>query len=445
MERARAARGGPAEVAMEPLHELSAADAVSLLRSGAITSQALVGACLARIESEDGRLGAFEHLDPAAALAAARRIDEMRPKPPLAGLPVAVKDIIDTADLPTECGFAGYRGRRPREDASCVARLRAAGAVILGKTVTTELAFFHPGKTRNPHDPSRTPGGSSSGSAAAVAARLVPAALGSQTAGSIIRPASYCGIVGFKPTFGVVPLDGVSPFAPSLDTLGVLVRRVADVPVLLEPLFGLLPRAAPQRAPRTDGAPRLALCRTEQWPLAEASTQGIVEDAAARLGRAGAGVTELDLGPEFAGLAAAQRTIMAAEAARVLAPVLARHGDGASEVLREFVREGRGVAADREAAARGQAQRCRELLRGIFQRFDALLTPSVVGEAPPGLESTGDPAFNRIWTLLGTPCVSVPAGRGPAGMPVGVQLVGPLDEDASLLASAEWVERALGA
>jgi Asp-tRNA(Asn)/Glu-tRNA(Gln) amidotransferase A subunit family amidase len=212
--------------------------------------------------------------------------------------------------------------------------------------------------------------------------------------------------------------------------------------VLLGALFPPLSRAGAH--PR-GSAPRIALCRTEQWPLADKSTQRIVEEIAARLAHAGAPVVELDLGPAFEGLAGAHRTIMAAEAARVFAPILARHGDAVSAVLRDFVREGERVGAEREDAARGQAERCRELLSDVFAQVDVLLTPSVVGEAPLGLESTGDPAFNRIWTLLGMPCVSLPAARGPAGMPVGVQLVGARGADAALVASAEWVERALGA
>jgi Asp-tRNA(Asn)/Glu-tRNA(Gln) amidotransferase A subunit family amidase len=426
---------------MTALHELDAAEAVRLLRSGGITSEELVRACLRRIEEEDGRIGAFEHLDPDAALAAARRIDALSPRPPLAGLPVAVKDIFDTADLPTECGFAGWRGRRPGRDAAPVARLRAAGAVVLGKTVTTELAFFWPGRTRNPHDPARTPGGSSSGSAAAVAARLAPAALGTQTAASIVRPAAFCGVVGWKPTHGVVALDGVAPFAPSLDTFGIFVRRIADLAPLLDALAPA--PGAPRIAAREDEPPRVALCRTEQWPLADPSTRTLVEDAALRLAREGATLADLDLGPAFDGLAAAHRTIMAAEAARELGSLLARHGDVASPVLRDFVREGEQVTPEREASARRQGDRCRQLLVDVFARFDVLLTPSAVGEAPLGLGSTGDPAFGRIWTLLGTPCVALPWARGPAGMPVGVQLVGPRGEDPALLRHAGWIERAL--
>ena len=423
---------------MTPLHDLGAAEAVALLRSGRLSAEDLARACLERIAAEEPRVGAFEHLDPAAVLDAARRADAARPRPPLAGLPVAVKDVVDTADLPTECGSPVHRGRQPSRDATCVARLRAAGAVILGKTVTTEFAFYRPGKTRNPHDPGRTPGGSSSGSAAAVAARFVPAALGTQTAGSVIRPASFCGVVGFKPTFGLVPLEGVSPFAPSLDTIGLFARDLAAIPLLLEAM------GAPALAPVRREPPRVALCRTEQWGLAEPATRDLVEDAARAIARAGARVEELDLGTGFEGLAAAQRAIMAAEAARTFAPVRARHGDLLSPVLREFLREGDGVGREREAEAREQAARCRDALEVDLARFDVLLTPAAPGEAPAGLESTGDPAFNRIWTLLGVPCLSLPSGRGPAGLPVGVQLVGAPGADGALVESATWIARALG-
>ena len=428
-------RIAPALVTSTPA-DLSASEAVARLRRGERASEALVSACLARVAEVDPRLGAFEHVDAAAALAAARRIDGMAEKPPLAGLPVAVKDIFDTWDLPTERGSEAFRGRRPARDAVAVARLRAAGAVVLGKTVTAELAFYRPGKTVNPHDPTRTPGGSSSGSAAAVAARLVPAAIGTQTAGSIIRPASFCGVLGLKPTFGAVPMDGVSPFAPSLDTFGLFLRDVEALPLLLGAV------GVPAHAPPLRGPPRLALCRTEQWPLAEPSTRALVEDAAARLARAGAKVDELDLGPEFAGLADAQRTIMAAEGARTLREIRARHAPLLSAVLLDFLSEGDRIGSEREAAARAQAERCRARLPEIFARFDALLTPAALGEAPVGLASTGDPAFDRIWTLLGTPCASLPLGRGPSRLPVGVQVVGAAGAEGALAAVCAWTVEA---
>jgi len=420
--------------------DLPAAEAVARLRRRALTAEQLVRACLDRIAAEDGRLGAFEHLEPDQALAEARRIDALEPAPPLAGLPVAVKDIYDTADLPTEHGTPIFRGRRPFRDALAVARLRAAGAVILGKTVTTELAFFRPGKTRNPHDLARTPGGSSSGSAAAVAARLVPAALGSQTAGSVIRPASFCGVVGFKPTFGLVPMEGVLAQAPSLDTFGLFVRDVAAVPLLVgaaadRPLAG-----AALRAP-----PLLALCRTSEWTRAEPSTRAVVEGAARDLARAGATVGELALPPEFDGLAEAQRDLQALEAARSFGPLRDAHPGRLSPVLLDLVAAGERVSAAREAEVRSLAARCRARLRELLAPFDALLTPAAVGEAPASLETTGDPALDRIWTLLGTPVASLPLGHGPAGLPVGVQVVGAQGEDAGLVAVCAWIERAVAA
>jgi amidase len=418
--------------------DLGAADAVARLRRGELTSEALVSACLDRIAREDPRVGAFEHLDPAGALAQARRVDALAVKPPLAGLPVAVKDVFDTLDLPAERGSAAFRGRRPSRDAEAVARLRAAGAVILGKTVTTELAFFRPGRTRNPHDLSRTPGGSSSGSAAAVAARLAPAAIGTQTAGSVIRPASFCGVVGFKPTLGAVPLDGVSPFAPSLDTFGLFVRDPGALPILLAAAGVPAADAPPLRAP-----PRLALCRTEQWPLAEPSTRAAVAATAAALERAGARVEELEV-PGLDGLADAQRTIMAAEAARTLRAIRDAHAPLLSPVLLEFLAEGARVPPAAEALARERAARCGARLPEVFARVDALLTPAAPGEAPVGLESTGDPAFARVWTLLGTPCASLPVARGPAGLPLGVQVVGAPGRDGALAATCAWIAGALG-
>ncbi|HET8540371.1 MAG TPA: amidase [Anaeromyxobacter sp.] len=418
-----------------PLETLGAAEAVARLRAGTLTSEALVAACLARIAREDGRLGAVEHLDAEGALAQARRIDALREKPPLAGLPIAVKDVFDTHDLPTERGSEAFRGRRPPRDAEAVALLRAAGAVILAKTVTTELAFFRPGRTRNPHDLARTPGGSSSGSAAAVAAFLAPAATGTQTAGSVIRPASYCGVVGFKPTFDAVPMDGVSPFAPSLDTFGLFVRDVEAIPLLLQAV------RVPADAPPLAGPPRLALCRTDRWPLAEPSTRAAVERTAADLARAGAELEELAL-PELDGLADDQRTIMAAEAARTLRAIREAHAPLLSKVLLDFLAEGERIPPEQEALARDRAERCRARLPEVFARYDALLTPAAPGEAPVGLESTGDPAFARIWTLLGTPCASLPRARGPSGLPLGVQVVGAPGRDGALAAVCAWIAAA---
>jgi amidase len=419
-----------------PPWQLGAAEAVGLLARGELTAEALVRACLERIAAEEPRVQAWEFLDPELALSQARRLDAAGRPGPLHGLPLGVKDIIDTADMPTARGSALFAGRRPEADAACVAAIRRAGGVVLGKTVTTELAYFAPGKTRNPRDPSRTPGGSSSGSAAAVAAGMVPAALGTQTAGSIIRPASFCGVVGYKPSHGLLSLAGVSPFAPSLDTLGFLARRAADLPLLARALGAALPdRPLPR-------PPRVGVCRTEAWAAASPETRAAVERAAERLRGAGAEVSAANDAP-LAGLSGAQRTVMAFEAAEALAdlrPQAARLGRELQEILRL------GAATPRAAydAARASAEAARRGLPELFGRLDVLLTGSALGEAPAGLASTGDPAMNRIWTLLGLPCASLPCAEGPHGLPVGVQLVGPPGGDALLLAAAAWAEGALG-
>jgi len=419
-----------------PPWQLGAAEAVGLLARGELTAEALVRACLERIAAEEPRVQAWEFLDPELALSQARRLDAAGRPGPLHGPPLGVKDIIDTADMPTARGSALFAGRRPEADAACVAAIRRAGGVVLGKTVTTELAYFAPGKTRNPRDPSRTPGGSSSGSAAAVAAGMVPAALGTQTAGSIIRPASFCGVVGYKPSHGLLSLAGVSPFAPSLDTLGFLARRAADLPLLARALGAALPdRPLPR-------PPRVGVCRTEAWAAASPETRAAVERAAERLRGAGAEVSAANDAP-LAGLSGAQRTVMAFEAAEALAdlrPQAARLGRELQEILRL------GAATPRAAydAARASAEAARRGLPELFGRLDVLLTGSALGEAPAGLASTGDPAMNRIWTLLGLPCASLPCAEGPHGLPVGVQLVGPPGGDALLLAAAAWAEGALG-
>jgi len=417
-------------------HAWTAHQAIRRLSAGDLTAEELVADCLRHIADEEPRVQAWEFLDPELALAQARRADAAGRPGPLHGLPLGVKDTFDTSDMPAAWGSALFAGRRPRHDAASVAMLRRAGAVILGKTVTTELAFYAPGRTRNPRDPSRTPGGSSSGSAAAVAASMVPAALGSQTAGSIVRPASFCGVVGYKPSHGLVPMDGISPLAPgSLDTFGMLVRSAADLPLLAGAL-GIPVAPAPLPAP-----PRVGLCRTEAWALAAPESHAVVEDAARRLALAGAAVADED--ERFDGLCDAQRDVMAFEANAAWRDTLARELAHVSPQLRQLLAEGQAVSPARRAEALALRDRARRRLPAIFARFDVLLTASALGEAPEGLFSTGDPAMNRIWTLLGVPCVSLPVAQGPHGLPVGVQLVGAPGDDAALLAAAAWVEGAL--
>jgi amidase len=375
--------------------------------------------CLARIEAREGELRAWAWLDPDAALAQARARDAEAPRGPLHGLPVGVKDVIDTADMPTAYGSPIYEGHRPERDADCVAWLREQGAVILGKTVTTEFATYQPPATVNPHDPDRTPGGSSSGSAAAVAAGMVPVAYGTQTAGSVIRPASFCGVVGFKPRHGWRSTAGVKRLSARLDTLGTFGRTVADA-------------ARPAGFEPAAGEPRIAFCRT---PWVEEAPEA--EEAARR-----AGARELELPPQFASLAAAQETLMAFDVARNLEPEWREHRAGLSQVMQDYIRDAREVPEEEAEAAAALRDQCRSRLPEVLAGLDALLVPAALGEAPLRSEgNTGDPLLCRAWTLLGVPAISVPGLTGPAGMPVGVQLVG-LNE-AAVLGAAKRVEAAL--
>ena len=416
------------------LRRLGAAEAARLIADGDLSSAALVAACLERITEREETVRAWAHLDAGAALAQARACDAEAPRGPLHGVPVGVKDIVDTADLPTERGSAIHAGRRPGADAACVARLRAAGAVILGKTVTTEFAYYSPGPTRNPADPARTPGGSSSGSAAAVADAMVPVAIGSQTAGSVIRPAAFCGTLGLKPTRGLVDLTGVMALSGNLDTLGWFARATEDLALLGAVLADKWPDAG-----EAGGAPAFALARTPWWDRADAEAQGAVMRAAGRLAAAGASVRELDLPARFGALPEAQEALMAFDMARSLAHEREHHADELSDVLRAFLERGdtigRAVAGD--AVALGAE--CRALLAEHLEPGETLLVPAVSGE-PPGFDDgvTGDPLFCRAWTLLGVPALSVPGATGSHGAPVGVPFVAPARGDAALVAAGAW-------
>jgi Asp-tRNA(Asn)/Glu-tRNA(Gln) amidotransferase A subunit family amidase len=434
------------------LNWLSAADAARAIRDGALSSEQLVEACLARVREADGDVQAWAFLDPEHALAQARARDrdrsEGRPCGPLHGVPVGVKDIIDTADLPTEDGTVLHAGRAPAHDATVVAMLRAAGAVVLGKTVTTECAYFAPGKTRNPHNPEHTPGGSSSGSAAAVAAGMVPLALGSQTNGSTIRPASFCGVYGFKPTHGLVPRGGILQLSRTLDHVGLFARTLEDLALLAEQLVGYDPRD-PDTRPRARPPfvsvaaeappmpPLLAFVKTPAWERAAEDTK---EGFAELVSALGDRVVEIEL-PESARSAWDwQRTIMEAEMAANLAAEWERGRDRLSEQLRALLERGREVRAFDYQSALARIPQLNEGFAEIFERCDAILTPAAPGTAPRGLDSTGDPAFCTLWTLCGMPAVSLPLMQGANGLPLGVQLVGPRDWDARLLRTARWLQ-----
>jgi Asp-tRNA(Asn)/Glu-tRNA(Gln) amidotransferase A subunit family amidase len=403
---------------------LSATEAAQLLAARELSSEELVSSCLERIAAREPELWAWAWIEAPTALAQARVRDGEERRGPLHGIPVAVKDVIDTADQPTGYGSPIYEGHQPTRDADCVAWLREAGAVVLGKTVTTEFATYEPPPTVNPLDPARTPGGSSSGSAAAVAAGMAPLAYGTQTAGSVIRPASFCGVAGFKPAHGWRSTKGIKRLSERLDTLGLLARTVADAALL-----------GGFEVP--SGERRVAFCRTPWWDRLEDGGRAALEDAAKRLG-----AEEVELPPEFVGLAEAQETVMAFDVARSLEPEWREHRDGLSTAMRDYIERGRTVSeeAARDGAAVGE--KCRALLPDVFAGFDALMVPGALGEAPLRVEGhTGDPLLCRAWTFLGVPALSVPGMVGPAGMPVGVQLVG-LDAGAVLGAGA-WVEASL--
>ncbi len=424
----------------EELINLSAREAARRIAEGRLSAEALVAALLDRIALRESAVEAWEYLDRGKALEAARRRDREPRRGALHGVPIAVKDLIDTSDMPTAYGSPIYRGHRPVADASCVALAREAGAIVLGKTVTTEFATFFPGKTKNPHNPGHTPGGSSSGSAAAVADCEVPLAFGTQTAGSVIRPAAFCGCVGFKPTFGVLGRAGVKPLSETLDTIGVMARQVEDAAFFVGVLSGrgaLVDLRAPPRSPH------FALYKTPYSEAAERTTEEALEAAAEALGRAGARVGELALAPEHRGLNEAQNRIMGYEIFRSLAYERIEKGGFLSPRLKEMLEAGAAVTAAEYDAALAEAAAARSGLGRFFGDLDAVLVPAAPGEAPLGLEGTGDPVFSRMWTLLGVPCVTLPACRGESGLPTGVQLVGRIGEDARLLSSALFLERAL--
>jgi len=433
---------------------LSAADAAQQIRDGKLTSEELVQGCLERIRALEENVQAWTFLDEEHALAQARALDQHKrngePLGPLHGVPVGVKDIIDTADMPTENGNAVQQGRTPRDDAAVVRMLRAAGAVILGKTVTTECAYFTPGKTRNPHNPEHTPGGSSSGSAAAVGAGMVPLALGSQTAGSVIRPAAFCGAYGFKPTHGLIPRTGILQLSRTLDHVGLFARSLDDLALLLEQLQGY-DEGDPDTRPRAripfreisraepPLEPMLAFIKTPHWERTDADNKEAFQELTHALGKQ---VEEVELFPSATEAWDWHRTIMETEMAVNLEPLWLSGKQKLSEKLRGLIERGREVrAVDHQRALRCIAPAVESLDDLFMQRYDAILTAPALGTAPKGLGSTGDPVFCSIWTLFGMPAITLPLMQGENGLPLGVQLVGRKGYDARLLRTARWLEK----
>jgi Asp-tRNA(Asn)/Glu-tRNA(Gln) amidotransferase A subunit family amidase len=440
-----------AEIIMN-LSEMAAGDVILKMREGTCTSAELVTSCLERIKSREEVVGAWAFLDEDASLNQSKKADQRAKEGgastlSLNGVPVGIKDIFDTSDMSTENGTVACQGRQPTEDAAVLKRLRNAGAVIMGKTVTAELAVYTPGKTTNPHDPSRTPGGSSSGSAAAVAAGMIPMAIGTQTNGSVIRPASYCGVVGYKPTFGTIPRTGVLRQAPSLDQVGVFARNVGDSALLASVLMGreeqysdTLPWPKLDFARlmlNYDSAPRLAFVKTPVWPESSSSAR---EAFLTYLHNFDTDIVEIDL-PEICNEAVSCHcTIMLCEMAHNYNHFLSANRDQISDKLIGMLEEGKRISVSKYLIAKNLSIDITSAVDYLLKDFSAVLTPSTPSEAPKGLEATGSPIFSTIWSLSGVPAVSLPVLKGASGMPLGLQLVSARGRDTELLRVAQWLE-----
>lgn len=439
-------------MAADPMSEMpGAVELRDRLASGSLRATELMKICLDRIEALDGQIQAFEWLDPEFAMRQAEAVDNYRGTGralgPLHGLPVALKDIIDTKDIPTLNGTVIDAGRVPSRDAAIVQKLKSAGAIIIGKTVTTELAFMHPSKTRNPANPDHTPGGSSSGSAAAVAAGMVPLAVGTQTNGSVIRPAAFCGVTGFLPSKGTIPRTGILAQALTLDRVGVFARSVEDAALLADVLFGYdaadrttalapTPKLLETARAAVPVTPQFAFVRTPYWSKADEECRLAVEELAAMLGE---GCFEAELPPPFAEAATIRERINFAEMAKCYHRYANDGAASLSPEINEALAKGGKILAHDYIAALDWPDYLYAALEEIFQRCDAILTPAAPGPAPKGLDSTGSPLFNATWTLCGTPVITLPVFEAEGGLPMGIQLVGPRGGDARLLRTARWL------
>lgn len=427
---------GEERMAKSP-NRLSASEAVRRMADKRLRARDLVEACLDRIEHREGQVHAWEALDPEGALKRADMLDRRaRPVGPLHGIPLAVKDIISTKVMPTTCGSPIYRDHVVGKDAACVSQLVKAGAIVLGKSVTTEFAGGHAGKTHNPHNVRHTPAGSSSGSAAAVADFMVPVGYGTQTAGSVIRPGAFNGAVAYKGTYGWADMAGVKPYAKSLDTLGFFTREANDL-ALIRAAYGHAPADPPKEAPR------IGFVRTPWWDMAEPYNQRNMLEAARALRAAGARVREWVAPESWSGLVQAQNRIMTKEATQSYARERARFSHLFSPIMKAVMVDGDAVNRRQYADAKKRKRTAVGQLADAWEKFDLLLAPAAKGEAPAGLGNTGDPLFNRFWTLLGTPCIALPFNTGPFGLPLSVQLIGKHGSDDRLIAWARWIEARL--
>ena len=421
------------------MHQWTAVEITAAIRDGRTTCEAVTRACLERIAEREPAVGAWAFLDPQIAIAQARALDKNGATGPLIGVPFGVKDIIDTFDMPTAYGSPIYAGHRPARDAACVALGRKAGGVVMGKTVTAEFAVNYPGKTRHPLDPERTPGGSSSGSAAAVADFMVPLALATQTTGSTIKPGSFCGVFVYRPTFGEVRCSGVMESSGSCDAIGFYARTVEDIALHRDVLVGIDPVPLSENVT----ALRIGFVRPPQWAKLEPYTQELLEDGARRLSRAGAKVSDAALPPEFQHAEEAHRLISSREFALNFTREIEHHWDALSEDLRSGkIRIGLAVSFERYRESQALAERCRRVLAALFNDYDVLLAPSATGEAPVGW-NTGDSTLASPWTLMHTPAINIPVFRGPNGLPVGAQVIAAHGNDRGLFAAARWMHQRL--
>ena len=420
---------------------LSASQAADKIAAGEITSEILVADCLSRIKARDADIGAWACVDAEHALEQARALDRTARVGPLHGIPVGLKDVLDTRDLPTGYGSPVYKDHRPTQDSACVAALRRAGAVILGKTTTTEFASPWAVGVRNPHDLTRTPGVSSSGSAAAVADFMAPLALGTQTGGSVIRPATYCGIYGYKASLDGLDRGGIRHTRPTLDTLGLFARSISDIDLMRRAMTGEDRGAA---EPLTPSRRRLGLCRTNQWPLATPATRRALGIAEQRLRAEGAEVTAIDLPEVFESALDSFRVISQWEGAKALELELREYLDTMNPWLKDGAAKRPSLTKSRYDNALSHAAECRAQLVRIFAGVDALITPAAAGEASHALTGPEDQSFCQLWTMMHGPCVTIPAFSGPEGMPMGLQVVGAVGDDERLIGLCAWIARAMG-
>lgn len=428
-------------IVLKPLSELTATEIVSSITAGKTTCERVARACIERIAERDSQVLAWQYLNPEKVIAQAKALDQSGKRGPLHGVPFGIKDIIDTCDMPTEYGSPIYTGHQPKNDAACVALSRKAGAVLMGKTVTTEFAYRHPAKTRNPFDLARTPGGSSSGSGAAVADRMVPLAIGTQTLASTIRPGSFCGVFAYRPTYGDLRCAGVKEVSGSVDTLGLFARSIEDIALYRDVLLGIEPNPIAANSQPL----RIGFCRTHLWPQLEPHMQRSLENAAQTLARAGAKVADVTLPTEFAQIEEeAHRWISGFELSRNITWEIEHHWDKISQTLRHGrILDGLSCSFERYRNALEFAERCRGSLRRVFDDYDVLLTAPATGEAPIGLHSTGNGSLCVIWTTTHVPAMTLPVFTGPNGLPMGAQLIGKRGADRELFAAARWVYQAL--